>query len=129
MRRFSSRQERAGNRYTCNIHIHMRKFVCLGKKGAFNKTLEIGHEIQNQILKTDTLFFKQERVPNTISTRQFFCLGKKGAFNKALERLVEQGGGNKSNLTCQVSIIKIMMINRIMMAMFMNIMMNKREQE
>lgn len=30
--------------------------------------------------------------------------GKKGAFNKALERLVEQGGGNKSNLTCQGSV-------------------------
>jgi len=29
--------------------------------------------------------------------------GKKGAFNKALERLVEQGGGNKSSLSCQGS--------------------------
>ena len=39
--------------------------------------------------------------------------GKKGAFNKALERLVEQGGGNKSNLTCQV--IMMIILNMLMM--------------
>jgi len=44
--------------------------------------------------------FKRIRAKNKTSNNKG---GKKGAFNKALERLVEQGGGNKSNLTCQGS--------------------------
>merc|ERR1711971_532765 len=44
--------------------------------------------------------FKRIRAKNKTANNKG---GKKGAFNKALERLVEQGGGNKSNLTCQGS--------------------------
>merc|ERR1719341_3065009 len=44
--------------------------------------------------------FKRIRAKNKTANNKG---GKKGAFNKALERLVEQGGGNKSNLSCQGS--------------------------
>ena len=47
--------------------------------------------------------------------------GKKGAFNKALERLVEQGGGNKSNLTCQVISISIFISIFIFIFIFISI--------